>query len=157
GITLNTVPDLILPQGARRDMEAMAAHVMDPYGDALGVFARLKPGVTIDQAFAALSAQWSQIKDATIPPNAPSEARQEHLNQPLLLISARHGADQWERTQALTQALPLVTAGGLLVLLVAALNLASLMLSRVAVSAHEWTVRAALGASRWQLARPVLL
>jgi predicted permease len=53
---------------------------------------------------------------------------------------------------------PLYVLAGIvgLILLVACVNLASLMLARAAARSHEMSVRVAIGASPWSLARPVL-
>ena len=44
-----------------------------------------------------------------------------------------------------------------LLLLIACVNLSGLMVARAAARRHETSIRAALGASRWQVVRPELM
>ena len=57
----------------------------------------------------------------------------------------------------LTPTLTVLAGGVALLLLIACVNLASLLLNRSASRAHEFGVRAAIGGSRWSLIRQLLL
>jgi predicted permease len=115
---------------------------------------RLKPGSTLQQARAELTAAWPAIQDATIPVNPTAAMRARFLGLRLKVESGATG-DSYLRRR-FTQPLYLLLGIAGFVLLVACLNLASLMLARAAGRGHEISVRLALGASRWRVVRQIL-
>jgi putative ABC transport system permease protein len=120
------------------------------------ITARLQPEITIDQARAALNAEWPSLKDATLPGGQTTAQRDRFLSARLLVESAATGVER-ELRDSFSQ--PLVALFGIagLIMLIACLNLASLMLARAGARSHEIGVRVALGASRWQIVRQMLI
>jgi len=110
------------------------------HGHVFGVLGRLKPGTSLDEARADLDVIGKRLQQSFPATHAGHKARAEALTDELL-GSAR-------------QALSALLLSALLLLVVACTNVAHFQLARVLERESGSAVRAALGASRWQVARP---
>jgi predicted permease len=145
GMTVGEAPDVTTPMKAN-DNRAM-----------LWVFitGRLKEGVSVAQARAQLESFWPEVLRATASTETPGLRRQTFMSMGLDVAPAATGVNASLRSQFTRPLYVLMGIVGL-ILLVACVNLASLMLARAAARSHEMSVRVALGANRWALARQVL-
>jgi putative ABC transport system permease protein len=103
------------------------------------VIARLRDGVSFDQARAELSAIGKQI-------------RQEN-SADIDLVDMAATPLQEKMVGDVRQSLLVMTAAVAFLLLVACANVANLILAQATARQREFSVRAALGATRWRLAR----
>ncbi|MBL8174070.1 MAG: ABC transporter permease [Bryobacterales bacterium] len=117
----------------------------------LQVFARLKPGVPIEQAQAQANTVFQQSLSAFYASAPTSEMRREFLDQRLRLRPAPMGGSA-VRENFGEPLLAMLAAAGL-VFLIACANLGNLMLTRAMARTREMAVRQALGAGRGDLAR----
>src|SRR5688572_23017048 len=109
----------------------------------LGASAKLKPGVTLEQARAEMHVIGRRLADAHSDSNKGRSVAVDRLADVLV------GPD-------LRTAVTVLFAGTLLVLLIGCANLANLALARSIAREREAAVRAALGAGRWRLLQQCL-
>ena len=112
----------------------------------LAVFARLKPGVTLEQADKDLTTLARNVAEAY-----SGKVSAETLRS-VQLLRMRGGMDPRDQQEALPLAGIAMGVVGI-VLLIACLNIASLLVARAAIRQRETAIRQALGASRPRLIR----
>jgi putative ABC transport system permease protein len=155
GTDVGSMSDVILPIGTEPLMRGRDSQLDRATTSWLLAMARLKDGQTIASAEQALRGVQPQIREATMPANARAEARARHLATPFGVQSAAGGTSAM-RARYRQPILAIMTVVAL-VLLIACANVANLFLAKASARRHEFSVRLALGASSWRLARQQLV
>jgi putative ABC transport system permease protein len=131
--------DVLRPMG----LDEMQERTAMP-GSPMRTFARLKPGISIEQAKAELQPVFQHTQQTLIPVDIRKDFH----------LSVRSLRDR--ETQDVQLMAWILLGSVLAVLLIACANLASLMMARGAARERELAVRSALGASRGRLIRQTL-
>jgi putative ABC transport system permease protein len=155
GTNVGSRSDVILPIGTEPLVRGRDSVLDRATTSSLLVMARLKDGQTVVAAEQALRGVQPQIREATRPTNQSAGARARYLATPFGVEPAAGGTSSM-RGEYRRPILAIMTVVAL-VLLIACANIANLLLARAVARGHEFSVRLALGASRWRLARQQLV
>src|SRR3982751_2343799 len=150
-------PDIWLPLGIRSQFgsafgDSETTHdLLDPKNYTFNLVARMRSGLTMDAAKARLPVLAQRLN--AIQPDGSEGARELQIQTP----SRFSLSTQPENDGPLTLVATLLTAMAGAVLLIACLNLANMLLARGTTRAKEIALRLALGASRWQIIKQLLM
>lgn len=157
GTTLGTRPQIFVPITMRAAMERGFRGFENRQNYWVYLFARLKPGVSIDQARAGLNQIYTPIindVEAPLQRGMSPQTMTRFRAKNTVITEGAYGQSSLRRDATpYLNALLGVTA---LVLLIACANIANLLLARSGGRAGEMALRLSIGASRGQLIRQLL-
>ena len=158
GTTIGSEPKVFVPITMRGVLQPTYTGFDDRRSYTYYVFGRLKPGVSIEQAHAALDPKYRAIindVEAPLQKGMSPQTLQRFRAKPIVLEPGARGQSAIPNQSG--PSLKLLLGVTAFVLLIACANIANLLLARSAGRAGEIAVRLSIGASRTQLVRQLLV
>ena len=149
GVDVGQPFDIAMPFGAEALVRGERSLRDSERALLLTVMLRLKAGQTLPAATAALRAMQPEIVGSGAPP---------FLKDPFIVVPASTGiSDRSQLRQRYEQPLVVLAIVAGLVLVVVCVNIANLALARASARRYELSLRLAVGAPRWRLARQMII
>jgi predicted permease len=156
GVGVGEAPEVFVPMMMRNEMSPLMSDLESRRSMWLNIFGRLKPGVSRQQAEAAMNTFWKPILELEAKDlNFSQRVRAQFLNRHLSLLQGRKGISSASE-QVSSAFVVLMSMVGLL-LLIACANVANLLIARATARQREISIRLAIGASRVRLIRQLMV
>jgi putative ABC transport system permease protein len=157
-VIAGTVPDFFVPITMKAQMTPQWDELTDRRSKWLNIIARLKPGVTVQQAEAGINPLWKSLRAMELQSiTTKSQRFREQFveKSSLILVDGSRGFSPLRGTMRM----PLLILIGMVVLLtlMAIANVGSLLLVKAAGRTREISVRYSLGASRTRIIGQLLV
>ncbi|HEY9227143.1 MAG TPA: FtsX-like permease family protein, partial [Gemmatimonadaceae bacterium] len=158
GVTLGSAPAFFVPITMRKVLTPLYDQFTNRRAYSLYLFARLKPGATIDRAKTAINTVYKPILndvEAPLQEGMSAATMAKFKAREVTLEDGQRGQSSMHR-EAKTPLVLLMSITGI-VLLIACANIANLLLARAANRTTEMAVRLSLGATRKQVLTQLLV
>jgi len=157
GVQIGQAPDLFVPLMMKGQMTPLRNGLDDWNDHWLAVLARLKSGVSREQAQAGIASEYRALMEQQIAhiKNIDAKGRDAYLNKKLVLYDGAQGRTVMQRDSG--PAIMALFAMVALVLLIACTNVANLLLAQGAARQREFTIRTAMGATRFRIIRQLIV